>query len=59
MKKADGDGFDPLNVREGALGLVGIRERVAILAGRFELESTPGDGTEVRLRQPRSTKEES
>jgi signal transduction histidine kinase len=48
----DGDGFDPSTVREGALGLVGIRERVAILGGRFELESAPGDGTTIVVELP-------
>jgi signal transduction histidine kinase len=48
----DGDGFDPSAVREGALGLVGIRERVAILGGRFHLESAPGDGTTIVVELP-------
>jgi signal transduction histidine kinase len=48
----DGKGFDPATVREGALGLVGIRERVVILGGRFELESAPGDGTTIVVELP-------
>ena len=48
----DGNGFDPSTVREEALGLLGIRERVAILAGRFELESAPGDGTTIVVELP-------
>ena len=54
----DGDGFDPANVREGALGLVGVRERVSILGGRFELEAAPGAGTTivVELARPDSVK---
>jgi len=48
----DGKGFDPEKVREGALGLVGIRERVVILGGRFELESAPGDGTTIVVELP-------
>jgi signal transduction histidine kinase len=48
----DGTGFDQATVREGALGLVGIRERVAILGGRFELESAPGDGTTIVVELP-------
>ncbi len=41
----DGEGFDTANVREGALGLVGMRERIQILGGRFDLQSVPGAGT--------------
>jgi signal transduction histidine kinase len=43
----DGRGFDQTNVHEGALGLVGRRERVALLGGRLEVQSSPGDGTTV------------
>ena len=48
----DGSGFDPGAVREGALGLVGIRERVAILGGRFQLQSAPGSGTTIVVELP-------
>ena len=43
----DGKGFDPANVRDGALGLVGMRERVALLGGRLDVQSSPGSGTTV------------
>ena len=52
MIEDDGVGFDPALVREGALGLVGIRERVSILGGRFELESAPGAGTTIVVELP-------
>jgi signal transduction histidine kinase len=48
----DGIGFDPKTVREGALGLVGIRERALLLGGRFELESSPGAGTTILVELP-------
>src|SRR5262249_15531161 len=48
----DGDGCDPSSVRDGALGLVGARERVAILGGRFELQSAPGAGTTIVVELP-------
>jgi signal transduction histidine kinase len=48
----DGAGFDPARVRDGALGLVGIRERVGLLDGRFEVESAPGEGTTLVIELP-------
>jgi signal transduction histidine kinase len=41
----DGRGFDPADVRPDALGLVGMRERLALLDGTLAIESTPGGGT--------------
>ena len=49
----DGAGFDPGAVREGALGLVGMRERVSLLGGRFEVDSSPGAGTTLLIELPR------
>lgn len=46
----DGQGFDPETVREGAFGLVGIRERAALVQGTIEIESAPGQGTTILLR---------
>lgn len=50
----DGRGFDPLDVDDArrGLGLVGMRERAALLDGRVALESTLGEGTRVRVRLP-------
>jgi signal transduction histidine kinase len=36
----------------GHLGLVGMRERAALLSGVLELTSAPGKGTTVTLRIP-------
>jgi signal transduction histidine kinase len=41
----DGIGFEPGNVRADGLGLIGMRERVALLGGRLTIESRPGAGT--------------
>jgi signal transduction histidine kinase len=41
----DGHGFYAEEVREDALGLVGMRERLALLGGTLAVESTPGAGT--------------
>jgi signal transduction histidine kinase len=43
----DGQGFSPGEVRVDALGLVGMRERLALLGGTLSVESEPGAGTAV------------
>jgi signal transduction histidine kinase len=48
----DGRGFAPGNAREDALGLLGMRERLASLGGELTIESTPGAGTTVRAVLP-------
>lgn len=51
----DGRGFDPqaMGTRPGAgLGLAGIRERVQLLGGQFELRSTVGEGSTVLVTVP-------
>jgi signal transduction histidine kinase len=50
----DGVGFAPGEVREHALGLVGMRERAQLLGGRLEVESSPGAGTTVVVEIPLS-----
>jgi PAS domain S-box-containing protein len=47
----DGVGFEPNLVREG-FGLVGMRERAALLGGRLRIESGRGSGTSVRAEIP-------
>jgi signal transduction histidine kinase len=41
----DGRGFVPEEVRKDALGIVGMRERLALLRGTLSIESQPGAGT--------------
>ena len=44
----NGPGFDPEAVAQaGHLGLVGMRERVELLGGQFEIKSKPGLGTTI------------
>jgi signal transduction histidine kinase len=44
----NGSGFDPDRPRERAsLGLASMRERVRLLRGVLDIESTPGHGTKV------------
>ncbi len=47
----DGRGFDPAAAHSG-LGLLGIRERLAMLGGRLELVSALGEGTRLRVTLP-------
>ncbi len=54
-----GRGFDPpplegpqATEREEHIGLRGMRERVALLEGKFDLESHPGKGTRITVKVP-------
>jgi signal transduction histidine kinase len=54
----NGVGFDADEVRHhdsahGGLGLESIRERVEMLSGTWEIQSTPGEGTRVTISIPR------
>ena len=53
----DGVGFEPSLVREG-FGLVGMRERAALLGGSLDVESTRGSGTRVYAQIPLFTRAE-
>jgi signal transduction histidine kinase len=48
----DGAGFDPRGVREDGFGFLGMRERLALLDGRLEIESRPGAGTTIVAEVP-------
>jgi signal transduction histidine kinase len=50
----DGAGFDLRAVREDGIGLLGMRERLALLDARLEIESRPGAGTTVVAEVPLS-----
>jgi signal transduction histidine kinase len=43
----DGSGFDPRAAPKDGVGLLGMRERLALIDGRLEIESRPGAGTTV------------
>ncbi|NGZ11827.1 MAG: sensor histidine kinase [Nitrospira sp. LK70] len=49
MISDDGVGFDvnQYDGRRGSLGLLSMRERVFLVAGTLDIQSTPGDGTRV------------
>ena len=48
----DGEGFDPRSVREDGIGLIGMRERLALIEGRLHVESRPGVGTTIVAEVP-------
>jgi signal transduction histidine kinase len=48
----DGVGFELTAVRAGALGLVGMRERVLLFDGTLDLQSAPGRGTTLVVELP-------
>src|SRR5438105_6752545 len=48
----DGVGFDPMQRRPSAHGLLGMRYRVEAEGGRFALQSAPGEGTRIHATLP-------
>ncbi|GAB3749036.1 sensor histidine kinase [Lysobacter olei] len=49
----DGDGFDvTAALHSGGSGLGGMRERVRLYEGQFDVQSAPGQGTRVRVSVP-------
>lgn len=43
-----GSGFDPEKISPGSIGIVGMRDRIESLGGRFDLRSSP-EGTKVSM----------
>jgi signal transduction histidine kinase len=54
----DGAGFDPDQADQG-FGLIGMRERLALVGGTLEISSRPGGGTEVASAIPVQRRPES
>ena len=52
----DGIGFDPslpvTRDQSGGWGIVGMRERVVLAGGKFNVDSQPGRGTRIRIELP-------
>ncbi|WP_454835435.1 PAS domain S-box protein [Pseudomonas lini] len=48
----NGKGFDPKQLPEGTLGLLGMRERGHMFGGTVTIDSTPGQGARVRVNIP-------
>jgi signal transduction histidine kinase len=51
LVRDDGAGFESGTV-SGGFGLIGMRERVALVGGRLSVESSPGTGTTVQAELP-------
>ncbi len=56
----DGLGFDAIELSltpdsGRGLGLIGMQERVELIGGTFDLDSTPGEGTRIHIQVPLST----
>ena len=48
-----GKGFNPDAVRErGGLGLIGMRQRAELIGGTLEVQSGPGQGTQIVVCAP-------
>lgn len=62
----DGKGFDvkflrsltQKNLKELRMGLIGMRERVEFIKGKFNIQSVPGNGTIITIEIPAVYKEE-
>ena len=48
----DGRGFDPATPANGHYGIIGMRERIEHLGGKFVLRSGPGEGTHLEVDVP-------
>jgi signal transduction histidine kinase len=48
----NGRGFDPVEARADGLGLVGMRERAALVGGRLTIEAAEGSGTTIAVEVP-------
>lgn len=47
-----GSGFDPAQVKTTRYGLTGMKERARLLGGGTQIESSPGQGTTLRVTLP-------
>jgi NarL family two-component system sensor histidine kinase YdfH len=48
----DGQGFDADSIPAGHYGLLGIRERVRLVNGTFDIQSSKGNGTTLKIQIP-------
>jgi signal transduction histidine kinase len=48
----DGRGFDAAAIPAGHYGILGIKERVRLVNGSFEIQSNNGNGTTLKIEIP-------
>jgi NarL family two-component system sensor histidine kinase YdfH len=48
----DGQGFDASEIPSGHYGLLGIRERIRLAKGSFDIHSEAGVGTTLKIKIP-------
>jgi signal transduction histidine kinase len=48
----DGKGFDPADTDSAGLGLIGMRERLALIGGTLRIEASSGAGTTIAAEVP-------
>jgi signal transduction histidine kinase len=48
----DGRGFGDAETASNGLGILGMRERISLVGGRLEVESSPGSGTTLSIEVP-------
>jgi signal transduction histidine kinase len=56
--KDDGKGFDPENIPAGHYGILGMRERIRLVGGQMEINSSSQSGTTLILTIPLNDEEE-
>ncbi|HWL12103.1 MAG TPA: sensor histidine kinase, partial [Ureibacillus sp.] len=52
LVKDNGAGFDKESVRDQSFGIIGMKERVDLLKGKMEIQSSPGKGAFVLFKIP-------
>ena len=50
--KDDGVGFDPSSIPSGHYGILGMKERVRLANGRFDVQSEKGNGAVIKIEMP-------
>lgn len=50
--KDNGSGFDQKDVKEKSFGIIGMKERIALLKGEFKITSEVGKGTSLFFKIP-------